>query len=798
MPPTDETALFRVQMGTNLLALYENGGDAAVLNRAIALLSSAAERLSGEVLSICLDRLGIALKLRARFASDRDDLLKAVEVHRRASEIIPRDSAPAGMVLDHYATALRAAYDTLGDVRRLNAAVRIGREALGLMPTGSHDWAIALGNLVNSIGRRADLSGHEADLTEALSLLDLADGQPLSADDRLFLSTVDFTLRLRALGSPQGLTAARAAWRKLDLRALGAPTTYNMAHNWCIGAFEAEAFDDVAEAFRVALPAAQELIHVAETTRAGKLGRQSELQQITDMAAYALARLGRAEEAVCEVEGASANLLRESALTGRTIAARLVEAGQDHLARRLEAVVRSKAYLSSEGASRFADLLAVREAFAQVMDEIAEVPGFTGLSARVDYGRLADTLRCAGGVAVYVVVTGKGAVALVAHGQGVDAIWSDSLDTDRVQGLNYGPGVTDAQLTAGVPIDRVGGWVGGQYQWRSALASSSGEAEATALDAWKASLAEVLETVAGDLGPRIAEHVRALGGRSVTLLPQSSIAAWPIAATGGPPGASLLELPATYAPSVALCAQLRGGATAGPERLLAVGDPANTGLRGLPAAVAEVEVIAAGFADPVKLCGSQATLESFCASCGEAAIWHFAGHASFDQAAPDQAALIFADGRHWPIHEIRSLAGQPPRLVVLSACDTGAFGLEAPSERQSLATAFLEIGASEVIASLWPVDDTASLIFMAALYERLDRADAAEALAQTQLWMRDTSDGEKRAWARARLAASSGLARDGWMTLYRGLALSADQDHEYTHPHLWSGYQVHGIGRSGL
>jgi CHAT domain-containing protein len=136
-----------------------------------------------------------------------------------------------------------------------------------------------------------------------------------------------------------------------------------------------------------------------------------------------------------------------------------------------------------------------------------------------------------------------------------------------------------------------------------------------------------------------------------------------------------------------------------------------------------------------------------------------------------------------------------PALVVLSACESGVFDIELADERRSLGTAFLEMGSTNVISTLWPVDDRASLLFMAYLYDVLRDTGAAKALAATQHWMRRTTDGEKKKWVRARMERSDprSRARDGLRWLYRDLALRAEGERYYMQAYFWAGYQVQGL-----
>ncbi len=82
--------------------------------------------------------------------------------------------------------------------------------------------------------------------------------------------------------------------------------------------------------------------------------------------------------------------------------------------------------------------------------------------------------------------------------------------------------------------------------------------------------------------------------------------------------------------------------------------------------------------------------------------------------------------------EIYSLT-MNPRLVVLSACQSGAGEVESGDEVQSLNRAFLYAGAGSVVASLWNVNDRVTAVFMEQFYKNLETMDKAQALRTAQL-----------------------------------------------------------------
>ena len=122
-------------------------------------------------------------------------------------------------------------------------------------------------------------------------------------------------------------------------------------------------------------------------------------------------------------------------------------------------------------------------------------------------------------------------------------------------------------------------------------------------------------------------------------------------------------------------------------------------------------------------------------------IIHFATHGIIDTRHPEMSGMVlsmfdkrgvYRDGylRLSDIYDLKLSAD----LVVLSSCDS-ALGKDLGSEGIiGLPRGFLYAGARRVIASLWKVDDDASVTMMKALYSRLQQGDSpAKALRGAQL-----------------------------------------------------------------
>src|SRR5206468_11495775 len=162
----------------------------------------------------------------------------------------------------------------------------------------------------------------------------------------------------------------------------------------------------------------------------------------------------------------------------------------------------------------------------------------------------------------------------------------------------------------------------------------------------------------------------------------------------------------------------------------------------LPGSRAEVAAIRRIQGDRARvLVGSVATERAFRTLAPEQAIVHLATYGVLNKHNPLFSFVELnpgagEDGR-LEVHEVFGLKLRA-RLLVLSACQTGlAAGtladVPAGDDWVGLVQAFLYAGASNVMATLWPVEDRATADLMTRFYTTLRAGrPEAEALAETQ------------------------------------------------------------------
>ena len=167
--------------------------------------------------------------------------------------------------------------------------------------------------------------------------------------------------------------------------------------------------------------------------------------------------------------------------------------------------------------------------------------------------------------------------------------------------------------------------------------------------------------------------------------------------------------------------------------------PQPTSLAASPAEVAAIKTIYGRRSRA--LVGTDASERALRELAPDQRIIHLASHSVLNKRNPLFSYVALApegeDDGHLEVHEVFGLSLNAP-LVVLSACETavgaGAIAEVPPGDDWlGLVQAFLFAGASNVMGTLWPVEDVATSRIMQRFYTELASGRSpAEALARAQ------------------------------------------------------------------
>ena len=239
------------------------------------------------------------------------------------------------------------------------------------------------------------------------------------------------------------------------------------------------------------------------------------------------------------------------------------------------------------------------------------------------------------------------------------------------------------------------------------------------------------------LGP-FADLLRT--ARRVVVVPPAALALLPFHALPWDGDVLGAHRAVSYLPAAGLLPRLRARGAQRPWKdlsALLVGSPATDErhrLPALPGTVAETAGIARLLRGGTLLTGAAATRAEILASAPGHEVLHLAAHGVIDELAPHRSRLPLAGDDSLDLADLLTVA-HAPRLLVLSACDTGRGRATAGGDVLGLTRAALITGARNAVVSLWPVHDGVGALVMTRMYRHLadDRdADVGTALSLAQ------------------------------------------------------------------
>ncbi len=655
-----------------------------------------------------LSNLGNSLLTRSEQTPLFDDLNQAIDAHEKAVQYTPTDSPELPRHLNNLASALRIRYDHTQQIQDLKQAVENARSAIAHSPAHSLTRPGYLGNLADELRLLYKSRGQQEDLDEAKKAYEEAcqEGKDLT---------------------PGFILTIAQAWG-----------------NW---ALERAAWEEAVHAYSFALQASEQLYRV-QILRTSQEARLREIYGLHASAAYALARTGRLTEAVVTVEHGRARQLSDALAQDhanlediqrvdpeayeqyRQAAERL------HLLRQAE--LRSNWRQASGGGATVSNDLAPVEQISQALEDlekalstIKRVPGYEGFLAPATFSQIQSAVSSV--PLVYIMATNVGGLALILYHDSPEAVkplWLPDLTEQfmREQFLKM-----HEALSA----------------YSHSLTGQQTQPDQNAQGRWLETLDQILQwswqALMGLLVESLASTPRA------TLVPGGLLELFPLhAAWREDPNTptkrhyAIDTITFTYIPNARAFAAVQESMSRAADTLLAVDDPLPV-RNPLKTAGYEIEVACAYLPDHQLLRHEQATLKDLRDALPTYAVLHFNGHGYANLVEPLESGLVMAYEQMLTLRDLLSIHLTATRLVLLSACETAVAGVKVPDEVISLPIGLLQAGVTGVIASLWKVEASSTMMLMFRFYElwRKENMAPPDALRQAQLWLRDTSTDQK-------------------------------------------------------
>jgi CHAT domain-containing protein len=255
----------------------------------------------------------------------------------------------------------------------------------------------------------------------------------------------------------------------------------------------------------------------------------------------------------------------------------------------------------------------------------------------------------------------------------------------------------------------------------------------------------------------------------------------------------------SYAPAARILTQAQQAATTPDDTLLVINEPQPVRADRLPSTQAEADAVTVHFGKAHTLAAQAATCQAVQEYLPHAHIVHFSCHGGMDWDNPLQSGLLMANDELLTVQDVFDLHLEGAQLAVLSACETGMVGIDIPDEVVMLPSALLQAGFAAVISSLWSVSDASTAILMERFYYfwRVEQHAPAEALRRGQQWLRDTTNGEKRAYYEQFIPAyggQPGLVPEPTARFFRrAFVYVPPEENRFAHPFYWAAFSYTGV-----
>jgi CHAT domain-containing protein/tetratricopeptide (TPR) repeat protein len=400
----------------------------------------------------------------------------------------------------------------------------------------------------------------------------------------------------------------------------------------------------------------------------------------------------------------------------------------------------------------------------------------------------------------YFAVSPTGTLALVVTPTAVHPVHTPLTEDGVFQHITgYTPEEAQSEFSGGgIPTGHLGGYLGAYDAWRRSPRDPAARA------VWFAALDETTHWLWDALMGPLVQTLADLEVHQVTLIPQGYLglfplhAAWTDGGRGGGRRYAMDDLTLTYAPNArALSAARQIAARVPPDRLLAVDEPQPVSGNPLPNSAQEVLAACEHFARRKVLGGEAATEQAVRKQLSHHTVLHFSCHGFAVPTQPLESGLLMSNDETLTLRDVLALRLENARLAVLSACETGISGTDLPDEVVSLPTGLAQAGIAGVVASLWSVSDLSTMMLMARFYElwKADGLEPSAALRQAQLWIRDTTNGQKADYFKGFLPEfeSQKLPLHVADTLYKSSILARPDENDFEHPFHWAAFAYTGV-----
>jgi CHAT domain-containing protein len=364
----------------------------------------------------------------------------------------------------------------------------------------------------------------------------------------------------------------------------------------------------------------------------------------------------------------------------------------------------------------------LRQQLDDLIQAIRQVQGYENFLTLPTFADVRHAISQIDRPLIYLLCTSAGSLALIVTPENINTVWCDNF--------------TETQL-----VTLIETWFAAYNQRQTNHSAWLNTIDAVTRQLWEPLMAPLLD----QLAQQQIDRAVLIPTGYLSLLPLH--AAWtedPQAPSGRQYVIDRIHF--TYAPNAKslTAAQAIATNTTG-NAILAIDNPSQDPK--LPNAQREVQQVTSYFEQPKILQGATAQAATVLDQLPHYQYIHLACHGTADLNEPLKSGLQMSD-RLLSLKEFLALKlgednSSGIRLAVLSACETALPGTENTDEAISLPTGLLQAGVAGIIASLWAVDDSRTMLLLTKFYELWQGAAALPidvALYQSQLWLRNITE----------------------------------------------------------
>ena len=427
------------------------------------------------------------------------------------------------------------------------------------------------------------------------------------------------------------------------------------------------------------------------------------------------------------------------------------------------------------------EAIRLREELNATIAQIRQVPSYEDFRTPTKWEDLAIALR-PNNPLIYIVTTSNGSMALIVTVDAIEILWLNDFTEQTLREILYGSS-EEKELSR-----YLGTYQDFRNDSKENYSAWCQEIESTTRQLW-----DLL------MGP-IVQQLKTMGIDRATLIPTGYLSLLPLHAAWTEDSSkptdkryAIDDIHFTYTPNAKSLTEARKIADRPfTDSILAIDNPRQD----LPNSQREIDCAIDSFSDRTVLRHDNATIDAVKSGLAKAAIVHFSCHGTANFTEPLNSGLLMSDGL-LTLKDLLALnlaQDSGIRLAILSACETGLPGLDNIDEVVSLPIGLLQVGVAGVIASLWSVSDLSTMLLLTKFYDLWRDQDLPpdQALRQAQIWLRDSTNGEKviefkSAIDQTRMPASTA------QQLYDELAWETKNERSFNHPFHWAAFSYTGI-----